>query len=255
MANLLTKNSVSTIVSVLAAIAAIISALFAYNQNKMVRRQLNLHISPEISIDLNIFEKHGYFQPVLSIRNESPINIISLSSDYYFFHFDKSDKKFSYQGSSLTEEQFFQRHLLYQKKLESNDFCVAELGDVISVKANEFLGSIFIYIIFSNYYRESDMKRFDNKRIFIFENGKIYQHTDFMNHTDYVNILPILNVSRPPDFCSFKNISGDILLDHFKKRKNGKKLENSNQDKEMQQNNTEKRPPKLKGIRMFHTNE
>lgn len=255
MANLLSRISVSTIVSILAALAAIFSAFFAYNQNKMVRRQLNLHISPEISIDLNIFKKHGYFQPVLSIRNESPINIISLSADYYFLHFDKTDKKFSYQGSSLTDEQFFQRHLLYQKKLESNDFCVAELGNVISAKTNEFSGSIFIYIVFSNYYRESDMKPFDNKRIFIFEDGKIYKHTDFMNHPDYENILPILSIPQPPDFGSFKNISGDILLDYFKKGKNDKQLENSNQDQEMQENNSQKKPPKPKGMRMFHTNE
>jgi hypothetical protein len=110
---------VLTAIAIISALAAIASAFFSYNQNQILRKQLHLHVRPEVAIGLSAFEKGAYFQSVLLIRNQSPVNIVSLSADYQFFQFDKATKRFRDQPtSSLTSEQYFKRHVLFQKNMK-----------------------------------------------------------------------------------------------------------------------------------------
>ena len=90
--------SVSTAIAFISALAAIASAFFSCNQYQMQSKQLHLHIRPEVGIGLSIYKnkERGYFQPVLSIRNRSPVAVLSLSADYQFIQFDKATKKLRY---------------------------------------------------------------------------------------------------------------------------------------------------------------
>lgn len=246
---------ISTIISVVSAIAAIASAFFAYYQGTITHKQLYLHIRPQISIEMSFTKRYDYLQPVLSIRNRSPINIVALSVDYQFLLFDRVAKKFHYQWSSLTSEQVFQDHLIFRKKLEPNHFMVAELGDVIQANHNKYSKSIFIFVLFSTHYRESDMERFDNKKIFFVEEGKIFQHSDFMALPDYEKIFPVINSVQPPNYGSFRNVSGELMLKNSKSVRNRTEAERAKTSKEDPGSHSRKPPPEPTGIRIFHTDE
>ena len=250
---MLKRIPLSTTIAVISALAAIASAFFSYNQNKMLRHQLYLNIRPEVSINLSIFKKNNYFQPLLSVRNQSPVDILSLSADYQFFQFDKATKKFRDQVTSfLTTEQLFQRHVLFQKKLEPNDLVAAELSNVISVIPSQNPRSIFVFVVFSTHYREGDMERFDIKKIFFFEGGRVFQQADFMSHPDYERIFPLINTVRPPDYGSLGDMDAELVLENLKgNKKNAEPESGSTKNK----NATRKLPPKPSGIRLLFTDE
>ena len=208
------RFSISSIIAVISAITAVASAIFAYHQTTILRKQLHVHVQPKISIDLN-FYKRGYFQPVVTIRNLSPIKIVSLGADYQFLNFSKSKKRFVWQGSSLTTKQFFQNYPLYEKKLEPNDFVSAELGDVIAGEREKHTGNIFIFVIFVVYYRESDMEKFNRKEVFFWEDGKLFTYSDFISNPNYEDMLMTIQETEPPSKESFKNVPGDTLIKKF----------------------------------------
>jgi hypothetical protein len=247
------RFSISTIIAVISAITAVASAFFAYHQTTILRKQLYVHIQPKISIALNLYEKN-YLQPVLTIRNLSPINIVSLGADYQFLNFSKSKREFVYQGSSLTKEQFFQRYPLYEKKLEPNDFVSAELGDVITGDREKNTGNIFIFVIFCTYYRESDMEKFNRKEAFFCEDGKIFTHSDFLSNPNYEDMLMTIQETEPPSKESFKNVSGDLLVKKFNEVKKGMESKDTGQVKESVKESPP-RPGPPRGMRLLHTNE
>jgi hypothetical protein len=110
------RISVPTSIAVISAVAAIASAFFSYNQNQVLRTQLHLHVRPEVAIGLSVLKKESYFQPVLTIRNQSPVNVVSLSADYQSYQYNKATKRLRDQPtSSLTDEQSFKGHVVFQK--------------------------------------------------------------------------------------------------------------------------------------------
>jgi len=247
------RLSISTIIAVISAITATASALFAYHQTTILRKQLHLHIQPEISIGLNLY-KNGYLQPVVTIRNLSPINIVSLGADYQFLNFSKSKRKFVWQGSSLTTEQLFQRYPLYEKKLEPNDFVSAELGDVIAAEREKHTGNIFIFVIFGVYYRESDMQKFSRKEAFFCEDGRILTHSEFLSNPNYEDMLMTIGKTEPPPTKSFENVPGDLLVQKFDEIRKGMGSKDTGQVKESVKENP-KIPKPPSRIRLVHTNE
>lgn len=245
------KISVPTVIAVISAVAAIASALFSYNQNQVLRKQLHLHVRPEVSVGLSVLKKEDYFQPVLTIRNQSPVSMVSLSADFQVFQYNKATKRFRDQStSSLTPEQAFKGHVLFQKKMEANDFVTAELGNVISTAPTK--GSIFVFVVFSTHYRESDMERFDNRKIYFFEDGKIFDQASFMVHPDYENIFLLINTVRPPDWGSPENLPAETLLHRAKAEHNSVKTK---ADKTKNQDASRKPPSELSGVRMLLTDE
>jgi hypothetical protein len=169
-------------------------------------------------------------------------------------NFGKSKKKFVWQGFSLTHEQFFPKYPLYEKKLESNDFVSAELGDVIAAEPEKNTGNIFIFVIFCTYYRESDMEKFDRKEVFFCEDGKVFTYSDFLSNPNYENMLMTIEETEPPLKGSFKNVSGDILMKKFNEIRKGRESKDTIKVKE----SVKKGPPTPeppRGIRLMHTNE
>lgn len=247
------RFSISTILSVISLIIAAASALFVYHQTTILRNQLHVHIQPKISIDLNLYEK-GYLQPVLTIRNLSPISIVSLGADYQFLNFSKSRREFVYLGSSLTNEQFFQRYPLYEKKLEPNDFVSAELGDVIAAEREKNKGNIFIFVIFCAYYRESDMEKFNRKEVFFCEDGKIFTNAEFLSNPNYEDMLMAIRETEPPLKESFKSVPGDLLTKKFNEIRKGLGPKDTGQVMESIKESPPK-PAPLRRIRLLHTNE
>jgi hypothetical protein len=245
------KISVPTAIAVISAVAAIASALFSYNQNQVLRKQLHLHVRPEVAIGLSVLKKEAYFQPVLTIRNQSPVSVASLSADYQFFQYDKATKRLRDQPtSSLTGEQSFKGHVLFQKKMEANDFVITELGNVISTAPTK--RSIFVFVIFSTHYRESDMERFDNRKLYFFEDGKIFDQAGFMVHPDYETIFPLINMVRPPDLGSPENLPAETLLHRTKEEHNSVKTKT---EKTKNQDDSRKPPSEPSGIRMLFTDD
>jgi hypothetical protein len=243
------KLQISTVIAVLSAIAAVASALFSCQQTRALTSQLHLHIEPEVEIGFSFLDKHQTFQPIISLRNASPINVVSLSADYVFLRFNKNTNTISWQGSLLPPEQYLQGHLIFEKKLEPNDYVARETGDVLSSDNELNEDDIFIFAVFSFYYCEPDMKCF-NKRIFFFvEKGKVIQHPNFINHVNYKDIAPILNGIEPPSFGSLHGAPGEFLL------KRGQK--NSSDSETEQNNKIESRnlggPLPLTGIKVLHT--
>jgi hypothetical protein len=235
---LLKRIPLSTLIAVISAFAAIASAYFSYNQNQIQRKQLHLHVRPEVTINLSVFKKEEYFQPVLSFRNKSPVNILSLSANYLFLQFDKATKRFRDKLSLfLSKEQVFQGYVLFQKKIEPNDLVAAELRDVIC--ASPTPQSIFVFVVFSTHYREGDMERFDNRRIYFFDSGKIFDQADFIAHSDYDKMFPLINTVRPPDFSSLAGMWGELLL------------QKSQADDKDAKTNTEK----TMGLRVIHSDK
>lgn len=209
------RISIPTTIAVISAVAAIASAFFSYNQNQVLRKQLHLHVRPEVAVGLSILKKEAHFQPVLTIRNQSPVNVVSLSADYLFFQYDKATKRLRDESiSCLIGEQSFKGHVVFQKKIEANDFVTAELGTVISTAPTK--GSIFVFVVFSTYYRASDMERFDNRKVYFFEDGKIFDQASFMAHPAYESIFPLINTVRPPDLDSPENLPAETLLNRAK---------------------------------------
>lgn len=247
------RFSISTIIAVISAITAVASAFFAYHQTNILRKQLHGHIQPKISIDLNLYDKN-YLQPVLTIRNLSPISIVSLVADYQFFNFNKSKREFVYRGSSLTTEQFFQRYPLYEKKLEPNDFISAELGDVITAEREKNTGNIFIFVIFCTYYRESDMEKFNRKEVFFCEDGKIFTHSDYLSNPNYEDMLMTIREIEPHLKESFKNVPGDLLVKNFNQIRKGPESKDTGQVKKSVKESPP-RPEPPGGMRILHTNE
>jgi hypothetical protein len=140
----------------------------------------------------------------LLIRNLSPINISSLKANYLFLKFNKSTKLIDDAWAALTPEQNEQSNLIFRKRLEPNDSCSGETGSVIGVKSEAMKSNVFIYLIQLTFYRESDMKRFDMQKIYLFEDGKILEYKDFMNHSDYDKIIESVKLFQVPQFDTFE---------------------------------------------------
>ena len=247
------RFSISTIIALISVSIAAASALFVYHQTTILRKQLHVNIQPKINIDLNLYEK-GYLQPVLTIRNLSPISIVSLRADYQFLNFSKSKRKFVYQGSSLTNEQVFQRYPLYEKKLEPNDFVSTELGDVIAAEREKNTGNIFIFVIFYAYYRESDMEKFKSNEVFFCEDGKIFTHSEFLSNPNYEDMLMTIRETESPSNESFKNVPGDLLVKKFNEIRKGLGSKDTDQVKESVKESPPKPEPPRR-MRLLHTNE
>lgn len=191
------KIPITTAISVICALAAIFSAYYAYHQSKITSRQLYLHITPEIATRLHFMKKNGSFRPVFSVRNRSPINISSVAVDCSFLVFSKSKQKFiSAWSGFLSGEQCSERHFIYLKQLEPNDFHVAKVA--VEIAPKEESDEIYAFLVFSSYYRESDMKRFDKRDVYFFENGKGFEHSEFTGHPDYEKMISVLTSTQPP---------------------------------------------------------
>jgi hypothetical protein len=126
----------------------------------------------------------------------------------------------------------------------------AELGSVISTAPTK--GSIFVFVIFSTYYRESDMERFDNRKVYYFQDGKIFDQASFMAHPAYENIFPLINTVRPPDFGSPENLPAATLLNKAKAEHDSVKTK---MEKTKNQDDSRKPPSQPSGIRMLFTDE
>ena len=111
----------------------------------------------------------------------------------------------------LTSEQSLQAHVLFQKKIEPNDVVAAELGNVISDSPTP--KSIFVFVVFSTYYREGDMERFENRSTHFFDNGKVFDLAGFMPHPDFDKISPFINTVRPPDWASLiRDLPAEMVI-------------------------------------------
>ena len=227
-------KDISPWLSILSIIVAIFAASISYNQYQLVKKQMYLHIGPDVNIKLTTHIKNGYYQPVLLIRNLSPINISSLKANYLFLKFNKSTKVIDDAWTTLTQEQFDQSNLIFRKRLEPNDYCSAETGNVIGVKSETIKSNIFIYLTFLTFYRESDMKRFDIKKIYFFDDGKIFEHKDFINHPDYERIIETIKLAQLPEHDTLRYIP----------KKDGGQKEKSE--------SREKLPPPPAGMRLVH---
>jgi len=250
------RFSFTTTIAVISAIAAVASALFAYYQTTVVRKQMYVHIEPKVSLDLNIYNyKKRYLQPVLIIRNLSPINIVSVGADYQFLNFSKSQRKFVWKGSSLTGDQLFQRYPLYEKKLEPNDFIAAELGDVIEAKKEKTLGNVFIFVIFCDYYRQSDMQKFSRREVFFYVDGRLLRHSQFLSDPSYDDIFTTVQNAEPTSHESLDDMPGDLILNKFNEIKKGMGSKETSPSKESLKKSPAKQPAQPSRMRLQHNNE
>jgi len=206
MINILKR--ISPWLSIISILIAIFAVFITYSQYQLAKKQMFLHVAPDVNIKLTTYIKRGHYQPVLFVRNLSPINISSLKANYLFCIFNKSTKQIDSGWTALTPEQYEQSNLIFRKRLEPNDYCSAETGTVIGIKSDKIESAIFIYLIHLTFYRESDMKRFDMQKIYFFENGKIFEHKDFMSHPDYDKIIETIKWAQIPQFDTL----GDIPL-------------------------------------------
>lgn len=179
-------------------IIALSSSIFTYMQYNIANRAFYSHINPELSFNLSAYKKQNYFQPIIKIKNSSPINIVSLTSDFILLQYNKNRKKFHLiPNSALIENQVIKEHLIFEKNLDPNGFIYSELGMVISTDSKD---SVFIFIIFSTYYRQTDMEEFKKKKIYFFENGKFIDQRDYLEHPEYKKLFTYINSLPAPTF-------------------------------------------------------
>jgi len=226
-------------------IAIIISIYAAYNsheQNRLTETLNYLTIDPEVVIhfyypdfnnsnsspttpvenigSLNIValgNNSTSETPWVVVKNDGPISIVSLGVTSELFSFDKIKNNITEKmGITDPANDFGGNYGIFKNTLipkESVSLPLARFSD----KRDEYnkTYAISVYVFDLDYYRPSDMKYYNKRVIFFYDNGTVYRDRDFMNNSYYRSIMNCIGAqsfiskyqSYPPISFLMENIT------------------------------------------------
>ena len=176
-------KNISIFAVLISIISIVITSVFGLRQCSLETKLNKLHIEPHVecylirSKDKKTFEFH--------LKNKSPISVVNLSVAHkYFIYFDNAKRYVieSRSASSLLDSPG--QNWIFKKKLDPNESTGRKEQDIwYQLNAHEESKKNIVTAIFEiTFYRESDMKQFNNKAIFFLDNEKIYSYKNALKH-------------------------------------------------------------------------
>jgi hypothetical protein len=164
--------------AILAVFISGLSAYFAYRANQISSKLSTQHIDPEIKIFL---QKINVKPIEYVISNTGDIPIVSISILRSEYRYEKDIDAVTLKGSS---GKIYYPYSNFFKKLDVNEHQLIEVGQYIGNQSNVLIQKINI-----KYYRENDMKLYNNSELFFIENGHIYNHKEYKKRSNYQTIM------------------------------------------------------------------
>jgi len=150
--------------------------------------------------------------PMIVVKNNGPISIVSLGVKHSFFSFNKVKNEIDMRAQMKDSvNDIGGEYVMFNKILNPKEFVFMPLLNA----ADEYDSynksySILAYLFDIDYYRESDMKNYSMRAIYFVDNGKVYNEKDFLKNSYYQIIMKKIdsyNNMVPPDMQTFPPIS------------------------------------------------
>jgi len=177
-----TDKRISTYAIFISIISIVITVVFSIKQCNFENKLHKLHIDP--TLDSYLIRSINKKSLEFHLKNKSPIPVVNLSVDHkYFLFFNISNK---YVLESPADSSIFDtpsQNWIFKKKLEPNESIGKKENQIpFQLKFYEGKRKIIIAAIFEiTFYREFDMKQFNNKAIFFLDWEKIYSYKNALN--------------------------------------------------------------------------
>jgi hypothetical protein len=180
------KNNTDRIISVCALIVSVISivaSIFFSIRSCSFENKLNkLHVDPTLDYYLvRSIDKKGL---EFYLKNKSPIPVVNLSVSYKKFDFAVKLNKYIIErpaASSIFDSPG--KNWIFKPKLNPNesigrkDYQIISMFDFYDGRVDIIVAAIFEI----TFYRDSDMKKFNNKAIFFFDGERIFSYQNALS--------------------------------------------------------------------------
>jgi hypothetical protein len=119
------------------------------------------------------------------LKNKSPISVVNLSVSYRKFDFSIKSNKYIIErpaASSILDSPG--ENWIFKPKLNPNEPIGRKDSQIISIYdfyKNKRIEIIVAAIFDITFYRESDMKKYNNKAIFFFDGERIFSYQNALN--------------------------------------------------------------------------
>lgn len=175
------KNNSDRVISVGALIVSIISIgvsiVFSIKSCGLENKLNKLHVDPALDYYLvRSIDKKGL---EFYLKNKSPIPVVNLSVSYKKFDFSVKSNKYIIERPAASsifdspgENWIFKPKLNPNEPIGKKDTQIISMFDFYKDRIEIIVAAIFEI----TFYRESDMKRFDNKAIFFFDGERIFSY-------------------------------------------------------------------------------
>jgi hypothetical protein len=230
------------IISFIAIIISIYAAYNSHEQNRLTETLNHLTIDPEVVTyfyypdfdnsnsspttlvanigSLNIValgNNSASETPWVVVKNDGPISIVSLGVTHELFSFDKIKNNITNKiGITNPTNDIGGNYVIFKNILNPKEFVTLPLSK-ISYELDEYNRTygISAYVFDLDYYRPSDMKHYNKRAVFFYDNGTVYRDRDFTNNSYYRSIMKGIdsqsfiskNQSYPPISFLMENIT------------------------------------------------
>lgn len=171
------KTWVPIAISLLAIGISASTAWFAHGQKRIAESLARLHLDPTLSLDFDLPPDEN---PVVVIQNRSDVSAFSVSAGYSLYLFDPNGAL----QHAAKAGRYFQDQVMYEKELRPMKWVSAELLDV-----HHRADSVSVYVFWLRFYREQDMKEYNQRMLFFVRNRTAYAQEDFRHEKGYSRIL------------------------------------------------------------------
>jgi hypothetical protein len=183
------KSNTDRVISVCALIVSVISIgvsiVFSIRSCNFENKLNKLHVDPTLDYYLvRSIDKKGL---EFYLKNKSPIPVVNLSVSYKKFDFSVKSNKYIIErpaASSIFDSPG--ENWIFKPKLNPNESIGRKDHQIISM-FDFYKGRIEIIVaaIFEiTFYRETDMKKFNNKAIFFFDGERIFSYQNALSQED-----------------------------------------------------------------------
>jgi hypothetical protein len=181
------KPNTDRIISVCALIVSIlsigVSVAFSIRSCNFENKLNKLHVDPTLEYYLiRSIDKKGL---EFYLKNKSPISAVNLSVSYRKFDFSIKSNKYIIErpaASSILDSPG--ENWIFKPKLNPNEPIGRKDSQIISIYdfyKNQRIDIIVAAIFDITFYRESDMKKYNNKAIFFFDGERIFSYQNALN--------------------------------------------------------------------------
>jgi hypothetical protein len=146
-------------------------------------RKDNPVVDPTITCVVN-YDSHS--EPTLVLINDGPIKVLYLTIDLIrAVYINELKMIFFSEPVPVLSGHFIQ-------KAEFNPFETEyeEIGRMEYLYENQKYPKIDVFVLFLSYYREKDMKLYNNKIVYFIDENKVYTENEYKIEPHYKDILP-----------------------------------------------------------------
>jgi len=177
-----TDKKISICALIVSIISIGVSTIFSIRSCNVENKLHKLHIDP--TLDYYLVRSNDKKALEFYLKNKSPISVVNLSVSHKSFDFDSKLNKYVVErpaASSIFDSPG--QNWIFKAKVDPNEQ-IGEKEYQIIARFNFYEGKIDLIVaaIFEiTFYRESDMKLFNNKAIFFFDGERIYSYQNALN--------------------------------------------------------------------------